>query len=45
MRKVCGVIATAWGHMAAVWSDKGLWELTFPCRSAAAALAVPACLT
>lgn len=24
------VFSTDWGHMIAVWSDRGLWELSFP---------------
>lgn len=28
--KKYSVFATGWGQVAAIWSDKGLWELTFP---------------
>lgn len=31
--------ATGWGHVAAVWSANGLWELTFPQPTEKAALA------
>ncbi|BBB91751.1 methylated-DNA--protein-cysteine methyltransferase [Methylomusa anaerophila] len=30
MQKVCTVLSTAWGYVAAVWSENGLWELGFP---------------
>lgn len=40
MARTLGVHETAWGWVAAVWSDKGLWELSFPhpwpCAAAAA---------
>ncbi|SDF62936.1 methylated-DNA--[protein]-cysteine S-methyltransferase [Sporolituus thermophilus] len=39
MTKVYNLFTTEWGHMAAVWSDSGLWELSFPRPDAAAALA------
>lgn len=38
MKKVYNVLSTRWGFVAAVWSERGLWELTFPRRSAAEAL-------
>lgn len=39
MNRTCSLVATGWGYAAAAWSDKGLWELTFPQPSAEAALA------
>lgn len=39
MEKTYSVIATDWGYLAAAWSDKGLWELTFPCAEAGQAVA------
>ncbi len=30
MDKQYTVIHTGWGYIAAVWSDAGLWEMTFP---------------
>lgn len=39
MKKTATVAATGWGYVAAVWSEAGLWELTFPQATAAAALA------
>lgn len=38
MAKYCHTIKTDWGYLAAVWSDSGLWELTFPFTDEAAAL-------
>ncbi|SCM78492.1 Methylated-DNA/protein-cysteine methyltransferase [uncultured Sporomusa sp.] len=35
----CDLISTAWGPIAAIWSDVGLWELGFPCADETAALA------
>lgn len=37
--KEYNVFATEWGYMAAVWSDNGLWELSFPRRQPDEALA------
>ncbi|MDR3560171.1 MAG: methylated-DNA--[protein]-cysteine S-methyltransferase [Negativicutes bacterium] len=39
MNKVYDVLATDWGYAVAVWSPRGLWELTFPRPDAATALA------
>ena len=33
------VLSTDWGYMACSWSDKGLWELAWPCRTEEEALA------
>ncbi|VBB05471.1 methylated-dna-[protein]-cysteine s-methyltransferase active site [Lucifera butyrica] len=30
MQPVFQVLSTDWGYMAAVWSERGLWELSFP---------------
>lgn len=30
MLKMYTTLATDWGYMAAVWTDRGLWELEFP---------------
>ena len=38
MKKTCSVFATRWGYVAAVWSESGLWELTFPHPTADEAL-------
>lgn len=38
MKKVYNIIETGWGYVAAVWSDKGLWELSFPRESVEKAL-------
>lgn len=30
MKKVYNILATDWGYVAAAWSERGLWELSFP---------------
>ena len=39
MRKVYNIIETSWGYAVAVWTDRGLWELSFPRREVEEALA------
>ncbi len=39
MKETYSIFSTDWGQVAAVWSAKGLWALSFPCSSAAEALA------
>ena len=39
MDRLYSVLETTWGYMAAVWSDRGLWELSFPRHDVAAAVA------
>lgn len=39
MNKRATVLTTDWGYMAAVWSDRGLWELAWPQKEKDAALA------
>lgn len=39
MSKKATILATDWGYMAAVWSANGLWELAWPQKEKAAALA------
>jgi len=39
MQKVYDVVDTDWGYLVAVWSERGLWELTFPRPEARMALA------
>ena len=38
MKKVYDVLTTDWGYVVAVWSQRGLWELTFPRPDAKTAL-------
>lgn len=39
MKQTFSIFATGWGQVAAVWSEKGLWAMSFPRPSAAEALA------
>jgi methylated-DNA-[protein]-cysteine S-methyltransferase len=39
MQRTYSIIATGWGQAAAVWSENGLWALSFPQATAAEALA------
>jgi methylated-DNA-[protein]-cysteine S-methyltransferase len=36
------VIKTGWGHLAAIWSDNGLWQLDFPQPADTVAANIPA---
>lgn len=39
MKKVYDVLTTDWGYAIAVWSGRGLWEISFPRTDVATALA------
>lgn len=39
MKRTYSIFATGWGQVAAVWSEKGLWALSFPRATADEALA------